>query len=959
MGAAASRRLFHQAALLISEAVTGKPEAQARKQIDRQLAEAGWLVQNRAAANPHAALGVAIREFPLKGGPVDYGLYVGGAVAGAVEAKKEGWTLSGVELQSQRYSIGLPDTLPAYRRPLPFLYESTGTETQFTNLLDPEPRSREVFTFHRPETHREWLQEAGYEQVRTLPGVAEAQAPYEAGSTLRARLKTLPPLVTDGLWPPQVAAIRNLEESLAANKPRALIQMATGSGKTFTAANFTYRLARFAKAKRILFLVDRGNLGRQARREFEQFVTPDDGRKFSELYVVQHLTSNVLDPTAKVVIGTIQRLYSMLRGEEELTEEADEASSFDAAPTLTKAPLPVAYNLNLPIETFDVIVTDECHRSIYNLWRQVLEYFDAFIVGLTATPSKQTLGFFHQNLVMEYDHEKAVADGVNVDFDVYEIRTEITQGGSKVDAGLFVDKRDRQTRQRRWEQLEDDLVYDARQLDRAVVAQDQLRTVIRTFREKLFSEIFPGRTEVPKTLIFAKDDSHAEDIVRVVREEFGKGNDFCAKITYKTTGAKPEDLLASFRNSYNPRIAVTVDMIATGTDVRPIEIVFFMRSVRSRTFFEQMKGRGVRVINPTDLQAVTPDARAKTRFVIVDAVGISHEDLSDSVSLEKRPFVSFEKLLEQIAFGNREADVLSSLASRLARLDRQLGSADRKLLTDLAGGRPIRGLAAGLVDALDPDVQLDAARTATGETEPSADAITEAAAQLLAEAAKPIATNPDLRSKLIELKQSYEQTIDTTSVDTVLKAGYSEEATEAARGIVHDFEAFIHDHRDEIDALQILFSRPHGRRLTFEQVRELAEAIKRPPRQWTPEILWEAYERLDRSKVRGSGERTLADLVSLVRYAVDEREELVPYADQVRARFDNWLAQQESSGRSFMPEQLRWLEMIRNQVATSLGVELTDFDYVPFNQKGGVARAAKVFGPELPSLLYELNEALS
>jgi type I restriction enzyme R subunit len=938
---------------------TPKPEAKAREQIDRQLAEAGWLIQDRVAANPHAALGVAIREFPLKGGPVDYGLYVGGAVAGAVEAKKEGWTLSGVEFQSQRYSIGLPDTLPAYRRPLPFLYESTGTETQFTNLLDPEPRSREVFTFHRPETHREWLQQAGYEQVRTLPGVAESPAPYEAGATLRARMKTLPPLLTDGLWPPQVTAIRNLEESLAANKPRALIQMATGSGKTFTAANFTYRIAKFGKAKRILFLVDRGNLGRQARREFEQFVTPDDGRKFSELYVVQHLTSNVLDPTAKVVIGTIQRMYSILRGEDELAEEADEVSSFDAAPTLAKAPLPVAYNPNLPIETFDVIVTDECHRSIYNLWRQVLEYFDAFLIGLTATPSKQTLGFFHQNLVMEYDHEKAVADGVNVDFDVYEIQTAITQAGSKVDAGLFVDKRDRQTRQRRWQLLDEDLVYDASQLDRAVVAQDQLRTVVRTFRDKLFTDIFPGRTEVPKTLIFAKDDSHAEDIVRVIREEFGKGNDFCTKITYKTTGAKPEDLLASFRNSYNPRIAVTVDMIATGTDVKPIEIVFFMRSVRSRTFFEQMKGRGVRVINPTDLQAVTPDARAKTRFVIIDAVGISHEDLTDTVSLEKKPFVSFEKLLEQVAFGNRETDVLSSLASRLARLDRQLSAADRQLVTEVSGGRSISNLSAALVDALDPDVQLQTARSATGESEPSAAAIADAAAQLFAEAAKPIATNPDLRAKLVALKQSYEQTIDTTSVDTILKAGYSAEATEAARGIVRDFEAFIREHRDEIDALQILFSRPHRRRLTFEQVRELAEAIKRPPRQWTPGVLWEAYERLDKSRVRSSGERTLADLVSVVRFAIHDQEELVPYADQVGERFANWLAQQQSAGRSFTREQLRWLEMIRDQVATSLGIEMSDFDYVPFNQEGGVGKASALFGPDLARLLAELNAELS
>ena len=272
----------------------------------------------------------------------------------------------------------------------------------------------------------------------------------------------------------------------------------------------------------------------------------------------------------------------------------------------------MAYNTAIPIETFDFIIIDECHRSIYNLWRQVLEYFDAYLIGLTATPSKQTFGFFNQNLVMEYGHEKAVADAVNVGFEVYRIRTKITEQGSTIDKGFYVDKRDRLTRRKRWELLDEDLAYEAPQLDREVVAEDQIRTVLTAFHDKLFTEIFPGRTEVPKTLIFAKDDSHAEDIVRICREVFDKGNDFCQKITYRTTGIKPADLIASFRNSYNPRIAVTVDMIATGTDIKPMEIVFFMRSVVPQGFFEQMKGRGVRVIEETALQAVTPDAKRKT-----------------------------------------------------------------------------------------------------------------------------------------------------------------------------------------------------------------------------------------------------------------------------------------------------------------------------------------------------------
>ena len=379
--------------------------------------------------------------------------------------------------------------------------------------------------------------------------------------------------------------------------------MATGSGKTFTAVTFVYRLIKFAKAERVLFLVDRGNLGKQTLKEFQQYKSPYSPFKFSEEYVVQRLKSNQIDTTARVCISTIQRAYSILKGEE-LSPDIEEESLFDHS-DLFKEPLPVAYNQDIPPETFDLIITDECHRSIYNLWRQVLEYFDAFIIGLTATPNKQTFAFFNQNLVMEYPHEQAVADGVNVNYDVFLIRTKITQAGSKIEARYYVDKRDRQTRSVRWEELDEDLEYAPNQLDSDVVAVDQIRTVIQTFRDKLFKEIFPNRTEVPKTLIFAKDDSHADDIVKIVREEFGKGNDFAQKITYKTTGKKPDDLIAEFRNSYNPRIGVTVDMIATGTDIKPVEIVFFMRMIKSRSFFEQMKGRGVRVISAGDLRSVT------------------------------------------------------------------------------------------------------------------------------------------------------------------------------------------------------------------------------------------------------------------------------------------------------------------------------------------------------------------
>jgi type I restriction enzyme R subunit len=942
------------------------PESLARLTIDAALARAGWSVQDAATANLHAARGVAVREFPLKSGhgEADYLLFVNARAVGVVEAKKQGTPLTGVEIQSARYGAGLPDHLKAPVRPLPFLYESTGAETRFTNRLDPDPRSRPVFAFHQPATLAEWAERRRADSFISPISdrlVAEDRPRYDSRTSLRGRLRTMPPIVATGLWPAQLQAVRNLEASLRDDRPRALIQMATGSGKTFAAISAIYRLIKHADARRVLFLVDRANLGRQTLKEFQHYPTPDDGRVFTELYNVQHLSTNRIDSVSRVCITTIQRLYAMLSGRE-LDPADEEGSQFDSAAALLKEPVPITYNPAYPIELFDVIFTDEAHRSIYNLWRQVLEYFDAYLIGLTATPSKQTIAFFNQNLVMEYNHQQAVADGVNVDYDVYRIRTAITETGSRVEAGLVVDKRDRLTRKIRWEELDEDLAYDAAKLDRDVVAEDQIRTVVRTFKERLFTEIFPGRTEVPKTLIFAKDDSHADDVVKIVREEFGRGNDFCQKITYKTTGAKPEDLLASFRNSYNPRIVVTVDMIATGTDIKPLEIVMFMRSVKSRNFFEQMKGRGVRVIDQTDFRAVTPDAASKTHFVIVDCVGVCEAEKTDAPPLERQYTVAFDKLLQAVAFGSTDPDILSSLAGRLARLDRQLAKPERDALTAAADGLTLKDIAAAIVAALDPDAHVEAARLAhalPAGTDPTDAQIAAAAETLLERAALPLAANPDLRARILDTKQRHEQTIDKISSDVVLEAAFSAEAADRARSLVASFERFIAANRDEIAALQVLYSRPYRERLRLKDIRALADTLKAPPRAWTPEALWRAYETLDQSRVRGSGRRILTDLVSLVRYALHQDPELVPYPAHVETRFAAWLAHQESTGRRFTPEQCRWLEAIRDHVATSLRIDPDDFDYAPFAQNGGLGKVYELFGEDLYPLLDELNEVLA
>jgi type I restriction enzyme R subunit len=916
------------------------PEARARVDIDKMLEAAGWVIQDRNAINLYAGTGVAVREFLLVGNKeADYLLFVNRQAVGALEAKKQGETLTGVEPQTAKYSTLLPEKVAAPIRPLPFLYESTGVETRFTNGLDPDARSREVFAIHRPETLVKWL----------ATGV---NAPY--APTLRARLRLMPAVDGAALWPAQETAIVKLEESLAQDRPRSLIQMATGAGKTYTAANASWRLIRHAGASRVLFLVDRANLGRQTEGEFSRFRLPDTGKTFTETYVTQRLTKNSIDPAAKVVICTIQRLYSMLRGEVTFDDDLDEQSPDEV---LGGQPLEVDYNSRIPPEMFDMIIVDECHRSIYGRWSQVLSYFDAHLIGLTATPSKQTLGFFDQNLVFAYSHGEAVADRVNVDFDVYRIRTAITEGGSKIEGGTWAQVRDRSSRKKRWEELEDDLTYEAKDLDRDVVAEDQIRTIIRHFKNVYPTELFPGRTTVPKTLIFAKDDSHADDIVRIVREEFGKGNDFAVKITYRTTGKKPEDLLADFRTSTLPRIAVTVDMIATGTDVKALECLIFMRTVKSRNFFEQMKGRGVRVIPDADLQAVSPGAVTKTRFVLVDAVGVTEIEMGEARPLERRKTVTLNKLFEDLATGDRDPDLVSSIASRLTRLERQLTKADRAELAELAGGVDLHFIAKGLVLAVDIDGAYEAAEAAAGGT-PTDAQIAAARGERIEQAAVVLAAKPELRKRIIEVRASYRQIIDKVNPDSILSAGFSVDAAARAKAVVTDWHQFIEENKDELDALQILYSKPEGKRLTFKEIRELANAIGRPPRAWTAEHIWEAYETLEQGRVRGHGGKVLTDLVSLVRFTLEQENELVPWTETVNERFEGWVIAQAEAGRTITPVQRQWLELIRDQIAGSLNVSRSDLMEPPFTQHGGLGRALQLFGDDLDALLFDLGHSL-
>ncbi|WNK00383.1 DEAD/DEAH box helicase family protein [Thalassospiraceae bacterium LMO-JJ14] len=914
------------------------PEDKAREVIDAQLDAAGWDIQDMDKFNRNAALGVAVREFSLPSGPCDYLLFVDGKAAGVIEAKKEGVTLSGVSDQSEKYMSKLPDHLARWADSLIFDYEATGTETLFRDMRDPNPRSRRVFAFHRPETLLAWLKQ---------------------DKSLRAKLTEMPDLDERGLRDCQVDAITDLEKSLAADKPRSLIQMATGAGKTFTACTFCYRLIKNADAKRILFLVDRNNLGDQTLREFQAFQPPGTANRFSDTYIVQHLHVRRIDPDAKIVITTIQRLYSMLRGQD-LPEEDEEISGFEKWQGDDDEIPPLAYNPEIPIETFDFIVTDECHRSIYGLWRQVLEYFDASIIGLTATPSKHTLGFFNQNLVAEYPYERSVADGVNVGYEVYRIRTRVTEQGGKVEteeAGFQVPVRDKRTRKVRYETLDADLEYTAKELDRSVVNPNQIRTVLQTYKDRVFTELFPERTGewLPKTLIFAKDDNHAEEIVTAVREVFGEGNDFAKKITYRNTGEKPKQMIKAFRVDPFPRIAVTVDMIATGTDIKPVEVLIFMRDVKSEGYYEQMKGRGVRTIPDADLQSVTPDAKTKTRFILIDAVGVSETKKNASQPLERKKSVSFNALIDQIAMGRRDEDALSSLAARLAVLDRNLADEDRARIAEVTGGKTPRDLANDLLDAIDPDKQEAAIRAkyimpTQTEEQQVIDEMTETACRSF--------DDPDARNLLKDIKQKTDIVIDEITTDEVTGAGFDKKQAEAT---VTSFKKFIEDNRDELTALQILYNQPQGRqKLTYAEIRELVTVMTERPPHLTTATVWQAYKRLDAAKVRGAPvDEQLTEVVSLVRFALGQADVLEPFGAVVEQRFNLWMGREKKAGRVYSKEQEGWLRDIASFIAANAEIAPGDFQDVPsLADRGGILQARKVLGPNLNDMLDDLQGAL-
>lgn len=936
-----------------------QPEEKARLVIDAKLRDAGWTIQDFNEFNPYASAGVAVREFQTNDGEeVDYALFVDGNPVGLIEAKPDE---SGIHLPSSASEQNLGYAKSGLKgnydkNGLRFLYEATGLITEFTDLYDPKPRLRKIYSFHRPEHLRSLIKDY------VLNG----------NMTLRGRLQNFPELPSAGFRDCQITAITNLEASFAKNNPRALVQMATGAGKTYTAITNTYRLLRHARARRVLFLVDTKKLGEQAETEYKNYTPYDSNAKLSELYDIRRITTSNIPQTTQICISTIQRLYSMLKGE--ISTFPDDADEDEV--DLSGGQREIAYNSEYPPEFFDFIVIDECHRSIYNLWRQVLEYFDAFLVGLTATPNSHTYGFFNENVVSEYTHEQAVADNVNVGaFGTFLIETEKTRkGGTVARISQQIEVRDKRTRQQKWQSADGDVVYEGKELDNSVVNKSQIRLVLQTFRDNWHKWMyFRDRVELPKTLIFAKNDSHAADIVEIAKEVFGEGNDFCKKVTY-TTEEDEQSLLYAFRNEFYPRIAVTVTKIATGTDVKAIEILLFMRDIKSENFYEQMLGRARRTLGADGLRKASPSARSeKLGYVIVDAVGVTKTEKTSRGKgcMDTRQSVPFKKLIQSIITNDMSEDTFVSLGSRLERLDKVLKDAERNRFKELSGNISLRQLAADLKAAHDTD--LIEAEMKSGMSEIAYLMLSpddkqklreEVMAKRCRQAAMPL-FSPEVRKFLMSVRNSGEQTIDP-ALDSLIFADFDEKVNLDKESLRESFREFINLYRDEILALQIIYSQDYrNRHITEKMIHELYSRMAEYNRALNETMLLAAYEDQTKKKTML---KELMDIIQIVRYEWKQIDELVPYADRVRLRYRDWLFEKNKNkegGRRgagnipFTAEQLVWLEMIRDFIAKNGSIEPEDFDYGDFLANGGFDRFYSLFRDKYEIIIKELNEALA
>lgn len=856
------------------------PEQKARKVIDKLFSNAGWQVLDRDHYAPNISA-VALEEGLLNGNlEADYLLFINGKAVGVLEAKKETVDVSAawVKAQAENYVKKVPPTYQTIAKPLPLIYLSNGKTVLFKNGNIPESEYEEINRIHTPK------------EITRMLGLTDE---YSA----------LPTLKKQGLRDCQFEAITELEKSFRSGQNRALMVLATGAGKTYTACLAAYRFLSYTSMRRVLFLVDRNNLGKQAEGEFGMFRLTETGDPFNTIFSVNRLRSGKIPSDSNVVISTIQRLFSLLKGEDVTDSDDDENYNDDESNIIT-----LPENPNLPPDFFDLIIIDECHRSIYGSWRQVLNYFSsAKMIGLTATPAPETLAFFNHNRIVNYTLEKSIADGVNVDYRVFRIKTQATEDGGAILEGERVKRITRYNGEVKNVKTDEAKTYTSTELNRSIVNPAQIKLILETYRDAVYTQMFndpprePNMDYLPKTLIFALNDNHASNIVKIAKEVFGKENDdlFVQKITY--SAGDSNELIRRFRNDKEFRIAVTVTLVATGTDVKPLEVVMFMRDVESESLYVQMKGRGVRTIGDEQLRNVTPNAYSKDMFYLVDAVGVT-----GSIKTVSRPgtepqphMISLKELLEKITHGNVDDDYLRTLAGRLSRIYNKCNDKQRMQFAELALA-DMKDIAVNIYDALESGLMPDYKDI----NEPNLERKALVAA---------LAHHPAAREYLLILNAGFIEILQPGE-DTLIFSGFSlEEASDTTQA----FEDYVNEHKDEIEALRIIYNN-QGEPLTYAMLKELEIKLRYANSKFNPSLLWNTYaiakpELVTKFSTKEEKD-ALTNLIQLVRFAYNQiprLESLYPTANKF---FNLWCGQ---TWRNITETQKIILKQIINYIVSN------------------------------------------
>ena len=853
------------------------PEEKARQKIDLWFAEAGWKVINREDYEP-TCTAVAIREGLLKGNlEADYFLFINGKAIGVLEAKREEIDpfSNNVCEQAVLYAKSVPHIYQAYQKPLPFIFTSNGKELFFCDFREQKQSFKQIMAIPTP-----------YELVKQL-GISD----YFAG---------LPSLQKKGLRDCQYEAVTELEKSFRSGQNRALMVLATGAGKTYTACLAAYRLLSYTPMRRVLFLVDRNNLGKQAEGEFGTFRLTENGDAFNTIFTVNRLRSSSIPSDSNVVISTIQRLFSFLRGD--TIEDNDNDDDNEPTEEVVLPPNP-----NLPHDYFDLIIIDECHRSIYGNWRKVLEYFDtARLVGLTATPIPETMAFFNNNRIVNYTLEKSIVDGVNVDCRVYRIKTQVTENGGAILEGEKIKEETRYTGDVKTISNKETKTYTNKELNRSVINPAQIKLILSTYRDVVYTELFndPQREAnfdyLPKTLIFALNETHASNIVQIAKEVFGHTDDrFVQKITY--SAGDSNELIRQFRNDKDFRIAVTCTLVATGTDVKPLEVLIFMRDVESLPLYIQMKGRGVRTIGDEQLRNVTPNAFSKDYFYLIDAVGVTeHEKTIPTITDElTTKIITLKELLEQITHGYLPDEHLKRLAATLSRIYNKADNSQRTEFIRLAND-DMKELASRIYEAFENNILPPFISTKEPNNERKG---------LVA----PLANHADARRYLLILAAGFVNTL-MPGEDTLISKGFS---IEEAKSTTEAFEDFCKEHSDEIEALRIIYNN-EGEPITYSMLKDLENKLKMANNHFTSKQLWNSYAILNPNSVRRSSTKeesdALTNIIQLVRFALRQIERLDSVVSTSKQYFNLWLGQNQ---REITDKQREVISRIVDYIASN------------------------------------------